>query len=355
MISDQKSLMKILIVDDVDVNRFVLRDIVKEMGHQPLLAENGLQALKIVEHLTPQLIISDIAMPQMDGLEMCMRLKADPKTREIPVIFISAFDNAEDVVKGFNAGGEDYIVKPLMPDVVKARVGLHLKLYETKRELSETNRLLQVSVTEQLKQLEMEKKNVLYALTRVARENAAYDEQHMERLCYNCRLVSEALQLTVDFGSIISDSFIDTIELAAPLCDLGNMAVPTKILQKDDVLTEEEMGIMRTHTVIGSRIIGDVQKIGEYNEFLQMSYDIALYHHEFFDGTGYPEGKKGKEIPLSAQIVSAVSGYCALTEKRTYRDAYEPRQAIEILQKDAGVRYNPQICQVIGMIVRQLH
>lgn len=354
MTNGQKPQIKILIVDDVDMNRFVLRDIVLEMGHQPLLAENGLQALKIVEHIIPQLIISDIAMPQMDGMELCQKLKSDPKTREIPVIFISAFDNADDVVKGFNVGGEDYIVKPFMPDIVKARVGLHLKLYETKREVSETNRLLQASIQQQLKQLELEKKNVLYALTRVARENAAYDAGHMERLCYNCRLLSEALQLTIDFGSVISDGFIDTIELAAPLCDLGNMAIPASILQKTSPLTEEEMEVMRTHTVIGGKIISDVQNVGEYNEFLQMSNDIALYHHEFYNGSGYPYGKKGAEIPLSAQIVSVVSGYCALTEKRTYRDSFSPEEAIEILKQDAGIRYNPHICQVIGMIVRQL-
>lgn len=354
MINSAKIQAKILIVDDVDTNRFVLRDIVSEMGHQPLLAENGLQALKIVERIKPQLIISDIAMPKMDGLELCGNLKSDPKTRDIPIIFISAYDNASDVVKGFNIGGEDYITKPFLPEIVKARVGLHLKLYETKRELSETNRLLQASVQEQLKQLELEKKNVLYALTRVARENAAYDEKHMERLCFNCRVLAEALQLTPEFGSVISDNFLDTIELSAPLCDLGNVGIPRNILQKTSPLNEDEVQIMRKHTQIGSQIIHDVQKVGEFNEFLQMSYEIAAYHHECFDGSGYPEGKKDAEIPLSAQIVSLVSGFCALTEKRTYREAYSMEEAIEMLKKDAGTKYNEHMYKVLGMIVRQL-
>lgn len=355
MKNGQNPQIKILIVDDVEVNRYVLRDIVTEMGHQPLLAENGEQALKIVEHIIPQLIISDISMPVMDGLELCEKFKKDPKTREIPVIFISALEDTEGIVKGFEVGGEDYIAKPFVPDIVKARVGLHLKLYETKREVSETNRLLQVSVQKQLKQLETEKKNVLYALTRVARENAAYDARHMERLCYNCRMLAEALQLTVEYGSIISDEFIDTIELAAPLCDLGNVAISADILQKDGELTEEEIEVMRTHTTIGSRIISDVQRVGEYNEFLQMSYDIALYHHEYYDGSGYPNKVKGEGIPLAAQIVAVVSDFCALTEERTYRGAYSEKAALSIMNERSGIRYNPQIAQVLGMIVRQLH
>lgn len=127
---------KILIVDDVDTNRFLLRDIITEMGYQPLLATNGVQALKIVERLHPQLIISDISMPEMDGYELCSILKTDPLTRNIPIIFISAYDNAEDIVKGFQLGGEDYVTKPFIPDIVKARVNLHLQLFETNRELS---------------------------------------------------------------------------------------------------------------------------------------------------------------------------------------------------------------------------
>lgn len=355
MAENQKPKAKILIVDDVDTNRFVLRDIVTEMGYQPLLAENGVQALRVVEHIFPQLIISDIAMPQMDGLELCEHLKRDPRTRDIPIIFISAYDDANDVVKGFSIGGEDYITKPFLPEIVKARVGLHLKLYETKKELSETNRLLQTSIQEQLKQLELEKKNVLYALTRVARENAAYDAEHMERLCYNCRLVAEAMQLTKEFGPMISDLFVDTIELAAPLCDLGNVAIPSHILQKRNRLTPEEHLVMEQHVEIGSRILRDIQKTGEYNEFLQMSYEITSYHHEYYDGTGYPHGKKGEEIPLSALIVCAVSAYCALTERRPYREAYTREEAIEMMKQYSGVRYHPQICQIMGMIVRQLH
>ena len=344
----------ILIIDDVEANRFVLKKIIEEMGCRPVLAENGVQAMKVVERLRPQLIISDIAMPEMDGYELCETLKADASTRDIPIIFISAFDAPEDMVKGLSLGGADYIMKPFIPEVVKARLDLHLKLNEYNRELLEINRQLQASVNEQLRQIELEKKNVLYALTRVARENASYDEKHMERLSYNCRILAEAMQLSATYDSLISDTYVDTIELAAPLCDLGNVAIPTDILQKAESLDPEEREIMQKHTTIGARILQDIGNNGDYNDFIHVSGDIANYHHEQWDGNGYPRGLKGEEIPLSAQIVSIAGAYCSLTEDRTYRESYSREEALAIMEEDSGDKFNPEIFMILKKISRQL-
>ncbi len=344
----------VLIVDDVEANRFVLKEIIEDMGYLPMLTENGVQALKIVERFHPQLIISDIAMPEMDGYEFCKIIKEDASTRDIPVIFISAFDEPADIVKGFTLGGEDYITKPFIPEVVKARVNLHLKLNEYNRELLEINRQLQAAVNEQLRQMELEKKNMLYTLTRVARENACYDEEHMERLSYNCRILAEAMQLSAVYDSVISDTYVETIELAAPLCDLGNVAIPTSILQKEEQLSAEERETMQKHTTIGARILRDIENNGDYNDFIHMSGDIAHYHHEQWDGSGYPCGLRGKEIPLSAQIVAIAGAYCSLTEKRTYRDAYTREEALAIMERDAGFKFNPEIFHILKKIARQL-
>ncbi len=346
---------RILIVDDVEANRFVLRDIIAGMGYQPVLAANGVQALKLVQHINPQLIILDIAMPEMDGYEVCEVLKGDVETKDIPIIFISAFDTPEDIVKGFSIGGGDYVTKPFIPEVVKARVDMHLKLYETGRRMAEVNRQLQASINEQLRQMEQERVNVLYALIRVARETAGYDESYMDRLSFNCRKLTEAMQLSAQYGHVISDSYVATIELAAPLCDLGNMAIPTNILQKQGKLTEEENQIMQTHTSIGSRILRDVGGIGNDNGFIKMAVDIANYHHENWDGSGYPSQKAGNQIPLSAQIVAVVGAYCALTENRTYREAFTQEKAVEILEEAAGSKYNPDLFWILKKIVRQLH
>ena len=349
-----KNVPRILIVDDVEANRFVLRDIILDMGYQPVLTESGAQALRMLQNIKPQLIILDIAMPEMDGYELCNRIKTNAETREIPIIFISAFDTAEDIVKSFTLGGEDYITKPFIPEVVKVRVGMHLKLYEANSNIKELNRQLQVSINEQRRQMEAERRSVLYALLRVARENACYDEEYMERLIYNSRILTEAMQLSSEYGQAISDNYVDTIELAAPLCDLGNMAIPTNILQKQGMFTPEENAVMQTHTIIGARILKDVGESGSNNKFIHMAIEIAHYHHENWDGSGYPEKKKGNEIPLSAQIVAVAGAYCALTEKRIYREAFTQNEAMEIMEKDAGIKFNPSIFGIMKKIARQL-
>jgi len=347
-------MQRILIIDDVETNRFVLRNIIAEMGHQPVLAENGVQGLKIMERIDPDLILLDVAMPEMDGFEFCDNIKSDVKTRSIPIIFISAFDEPDDIVKGFEVGGADYVTKPFIHEVVRSRVDVQLKLAEMNKNLMESNRRLQASVLEQMKQLEAEKKKVLYALLSVARKNACFEEDHMERLQYNCKILSQAMQLSPKFEKMVSDTFIETMELAAPLCDLGMMGIPLDILQKTDKLTEEEMAIMQTHTTLGAQILEDIRGDGDYNDFIDMSYDIALYHHERWNGTGYPCKKAAEDIPLPAQIVSLISAYCALTEKRSFRDAYTKEEALEIMENSSGTHFNPDIFDICKKIARQL-
>ena len=346
---------KVLIVDDVEANRLVLKDIIVEMGYQAVLAENGVQAVKLATRMHPQLIILDIAMPEMDGYEACRKIKEDVETRGIPIIFISAFDEAADIVQGFSVGGGDYITKPFIAEVVKARVGMHLSLYEANRRLSEMNRQLQASISEQLQQMEIERRSVLYALIRVARENACYDEQYMERLSYNCRILAEAMQLSDKYDHLISDSYVDTIELAAPLCDLGNLAIPTNILQKQGTLTQEEKEVMRTHTIIGARILRDIGEAGNANRLIQMAVEIANFHHETWDGSGYPEGREKDAIPLSAQIVAVVGAYCALTERRSYRESFSREETFDIMERDEYKKFNPDILDIMKKIKRQLH
>lgn len=347
-------MLRILIIDDVETNRFVLRNIITDMGYQPVLAENGMQGLKIMERVVPDLILLDVAMPEMDGFEFAGIIKKDVRTRDIPIIFISAFDAPQDIVKGFEMGGADYVTKPFIQEVVKSRVDVQLKLAEMNKTLAETNRRLQVSVAEQIRQLETEKKKVLYALLTVVRKNAVFDEQHIERLQYNCRVLAQAMQLSPKFENIVSDTFIETLQLAAPLCDLGMVGIPLDILQKRNSLNEEEMAVVQTHTTIGAQILDDIRGEGDYNDFLAMSSDIALYHHEKWDGSGYPFGKKEDEIPLAAQVVAVISEYCAITENRVYRNAYEREAAFTMVNEASGTEFNPEIVRICKKIARQL-
>lgn len=347
-------MLRILIIDDVETNRFVLRNIITDMGHQPVLAENGVQGLKIMERIVPDLILLDVAMPEMDGFEFATIIKKDVRTRNIPIIFISAFDAPQDIVKGFEMGGADYVTKPFIQEVVKSRVDVQLKLSEMNKTLAETNRRLQVSVAEQIRQLEAEKKKVLYALLLVVRKNAAFDEKHIERLQYNCKILAQAMQLSPKYESIVSDTFVETISLAAPLCDLGMVSVPLEILRKRGPLEPEEMEIIRAHTEIGAQILDDIKDEGDYNDFIDMSHEITMYHHERWDGMGYPTGKAGNDIPLPAQVVSVVSEFCALTEQRAYREAFDKEEALKIIEEASGIKFNPEIISICKKIARQL-
>ncbi len=344
----------VLIVDDVEINREILGEIVSDMGYETQLAESGIQALECIKERLPNLVLSDISMPEMDGYELCRRLKADVHTRDIPIIFISAFDKTTDIVKGFELGGGDYITKPFIPELVKARVNVHLKLYEATRKVTEANRHLQISVNEQMKQLEQERRGVLYALVDVAVKNSQYDEKYIERMRYNCNILAQSMQLSPLFSDVISDNFVDTVQLAAPLCDIGNIGISKDILQKKAALTEEERAIMRDHTKIGTKLLGDLKVSNDYNDFMQISMDITHYHHENWDGSGYPEGKQGNEIPLAAQIVAMSSMFCALTEERSFRRSYDKEEALEIMRQEAQQKFNPDIFNIFCKVARQL-
>lgn len=344
----------ILIVDDVETNRVILGEIIQAMGHKPVLAENGVQALECVERYHPELVLTDVSMPELGGHELCRILKGKVQTRDIPVIFISAFGETEDIVKGFSLGGNDYIVKPFIPEVVQARVKLHLSLHAATLEISENNRRLHISVQEQVKQIEQERKNVLYALAHMAAENSFYQSRHMERVSQNCRKLAQSMQFSPLYADRISDTYIDIVEVAAALCDIGNIGIPKYVLQKEAVLDEEERELVQSHTEVGAKLLKDLYVTSDLNDFIQISVDVVHYHHENWDGSGYPAKLKEDEIPLAAQIVSVVDVYCALTEDRTYRKSFSKEEALQLMDAEAGKKFHPDIFQIFRRIARQL-
>ncbi len=339
----------ILIVDDVEINRLVLEEIIKGMGYDAVSVESGEKAWELIQESRPQLLLTDISMPGMTGYELCRLVKGNQKTTDIPIVFISAFDDPKDIVEGFVLGGADYITKPFISEVVQARVGVHLRLNQASRELRDMNRRLQVSVNEQLRQMEQEKKNILYALADIAARNSAYEKEHLERLSRNSKILAQSMQLSPLFEDKVSDDYVDTIGLAAPLCDIGNIGVPMDVLRKAQV-TEEENAIVRSHTDIGAKLLRDLHVGNDYNDFISAAIDIARCHHENWDGSGYPDGRKENEIPLAAQIVSIMEAYCDLTEK----GGCSREEALESMKKEAGVKFNPAILEICCKISRQL-
>ena len=327
-----------------------MEEIIHNIGCRTALAENGDVALRLVKEVSPQLILSDISMPGMNGYELCSRLKDNEETREIPIIFISAFDASEDIVEGFSHGGEDYITKPFIPEEVQARVSVHLKLHEATSELKAMNRRLQISVNEQLKQMEQEKKNILYALADIAAQNSLYGKEHIRRLKENCRTLAQGMQLSPLFEEKISDTYIDTVELAAPLCDIGNIGVPRELLQAKTELSGEDTALVQSHTSVGAKLLSDLYGSSDYNDFINISVEIIRCHHERWDGSGYPEGLREKEIPLAAQIVAVAMRYCDLTAD----GSMDREHALAVMREESGVKFNPDIFEICCKISRQL-
>ena len=344
----------VIIVDDLEVNRIILMQMIQSMGYTTAGAKSGEEALELVGRHLPKLFLLDISMPGISGFEVCEILKRDIRTRDIPVIFISATSSLDDKVMGFTLGGADFISKPFALAEVTARVSMHLKAYEMKKEIENYNRRLNLVVNEQMKKIEEEKKNMLYAIAKIAEKSVHFTENHMENVRENARVLAQALQFSPKFEKQVSNAFIETIEVAAPLHDLGKISIPHEILVKQGALTPAEREIVKTHPQAGARILMEIYSQVEENEFIGMAIQIAHYHHEYWDGNGYPAGLKGEEIPLAARIVNIVGSYDTMTGKRCYKTAISPEESINEMEKDAGRIYDPDIFDVFKRIRNQL-
>ena len=349
--------IRILIVDDVEVNLIILEEIIKDMGYYPLCAQSVKEALQMIQDSDqlPRVILSDISMPEIDGFSFCSMMKKDPYTRDIPVIFISAMDRASDLSQGFALGAVDYISKPFDKTEVEMRISTHLKLYSMQMDLEENNRNLSVVVARQMEKLRIEQKNIMTAFARLIERKENIGSSHSENILYNSRILALGMQFSPMFEDEISDDFIDTIESSAGLHDIGKVMIPDSILLKNGPLTEEERKVIMTHAEIGAQTLIDIYDGTEYNDFVRMAIDIAWYHHENWDGSGYPKGLKGKEIPLSARIVKLVDVFDAMINQRRYRSAIPLDRTLAYIEENAGIMFDPDIVRVFMKIYRNFH
>ena len=352
--SQNNSDISILVVDDVEVNLIILEEIIKNMGYEALLAQSVKEALQIIEdrEQLPKVILSDISMPETDGFTFCKKIKNDPYTKDIPVIFISAMDTASDLSKGFELGAVDYIPKPFEKTEVEMRISTHLKIYNMQRDLEENNKQLNLVVARQMEKLRIEQKNIMTALARLVESRENVSGSHYKNILYNSRILAEGMQLSPMFEDDVTDDFIDTIESSAGLHDIGKLMIPDRILLKNAPLDEEERRLMCAHAELGAKTLNDIYEGVEKNDFVEMAIDIAWYHHECWDGSGYPKGLKGKEIPLSARIVKVVDVFDAMISERRYKKPIPLDQTLAYMQEKSGTDFDPDIIRVFMRIYR---
>lgn len=343
----------ILIVDDVPANLMILSEMIKDLGYTPRPVPSVKQAQEAVEKKMPNLILLDISMPDITGFDYCQMLKGDIKTRDIPVIFISALDSMEDKVRGFRLGAVDYIAKPFEKEEVSVRLSTHLKIYQMKRELESYNRRLHKMVNDQIRMVAEEQKNILRALANLVEAKGDESGSHLPMIGANSRLLALSLQLSPKFDKQITSSFVDEIGLAAQLHDLGFIAINDSVQFKEEPLTPEEWEELKTHAELGARHLEEIYKQSSKNDFMKMAIDIARFHHENWDGSGYPRGLSGEEIPLAARIVKIIDCYDVLNRARCYRPAFSLEESMEIMRRENGQQFDPDIMEVFEKVQKQ--
>ncbi len=337
---------KIMIVDD---SRSHYRILSEKLRHQPYSVvgyTNAYHALQAIVEDPPDLILLDVIMPEMSGFEFCKAIKKEPKLKEIPVIFCSALEDVQEKAKAFAVGGTDYLTKPLIIDELKLRINNQLRLQSTHAALIKLNNAL----TDQLKEIKQDITNLqeanVISLVELARSRDNDTGYHLERTQLYCKIFAGKLSDYDQFKAQIGDAFITNIYHAAALHDIGKVAIPDNILLKTGRLSNEEFEIIKSHSRIGAQILKISANKYPRNEYLNMGVDIALYHHEKWDGSGYPEKLAGNEIPLSAHIMSFADVYDALRSKRSYKEAYPHDRVIELMVAGAGKQFNPQMTEI---------
>jgi len=327
---------KILMVDDTTANLQVLRGTLEGCGYKLFTAKNGPSALAIAARARPDLILLDILMPAMDGYEVCRRLKADGATRPIPVIFLTALDDAADEAKGLALGAVDYITKPIHPELVRARVHAHLELKHHQDHLEQL-------VRAKVREVRLTQAVMIESLGTLAEYRDPETGGHIKRTQNYVKALAVHLRDHPRFQGMLNEETIELLYLSAPLHDVGKVGVRDHILLKAGRLDEAEFEQMKQHTLFGEEALRRTeQKLGQ-STFLRFAREIAGSHQEKWDGSGYPRGLKGDEIPFSGRLMALADVYDALISKRIYKPPLPHEKAVAIIRSGRGVHFDPDL------------
>ena len=341
----------ILVVDDDDLNVAIMQEILGD-DHKLLIGRNGEEAVAKAGEHKPALVLMDIMMPKMDGYEACRQIKKLPQCQMTHVVLVSAKASTAERLKGYEVGADDYLIKPFDEDELLAKVSVQLRLRnalaelaEAKTRLSADNTVLHTVLEHQTHELADSRDLLVFALAKLADSRDPETGEHLERMRCYCKLLAEELSQRGPYTAQVTRTFIDNIYQSSPLHDLGKVGIPDTILLKPGRLTDVEFDIMKHHTLIGSEALEEVAKHSESGHFLQMAVEIARWHHERFDGTGYPDGLAGHDIPLSARITAVADVFDALTSMRVYKSAFTPEIARAMMTNDIGKHFDPAVME----------
>ena len=339
---------KILVVDDEDRNLYLMEALLAPLECNVLFASNGEEALEMVHKNGPDLILLDIMMPKLDGFEVARRLKSNELTKGIPIVMVTALRDVEDRVRALEAGADDFLSKPVDKVELIARVKSLLKiksyydhLFQCRRDLEEE---VEIKTRQIQKAYEEAKHASLETVIRLSRAAEYKDEEtgaHIRRLSHYAAALAKKVELEEDM--------VEIILYAAPMHDIGKIGIPETILLKQGKLDPDEWEIMKQHTTIGAQILQ-----GSKADFIRFAEIIAFTHHEKWDGSGYPQGLKGEEIPLIGRIVAVVDVFDALTTKRPYRDALPVEDSFSFIEERRGTHFDPDLVDAFISIKNEI-
>ncbi|MBN1771847.1 MAG: response regulator [Deltaproteobacteria bacterium] len=345
----------ILIVDDSRANLRLLAALVKRGGLVPRPVTSGRFAVEAAVADPPDLVLLDIAMPEMSGLEVCRSFKQDARLRTIPVIFISGLQAVDEKVEAFRAGGIDYISKPFQEQEVLARIKTHLHLRRLQVELVSHNASLERRVAEQVRAVTASQSATIFALAKLAEARDDETGRHIERVQTFAKLLATQMREMRLHVTQLDGPFIDTLYQTASLHDIGKVATPDAILLKPGKLTPDEFEEMKKHSVFGANTLASVLARYPDNEFLRMGVDVARSHHEKWDGRGYPDGLQGAAIPLAARIVALADVYDALSSNRCYRPAFGREDTRRMIEEGDGTQFDPDVVNAFRPLEGEFH
>jgi putative two-component system response regulator len=308
------------------------------------VANSGAKALELAFTAPPDLVLLDVMMPEMDGYEVCCKLKENESTKNVPVIFLTAKTEVEDEEHGFEVGAVDFIHKPISPPILLARVRTHLEIKSWRDFLQDQNVWLQKQVEKRLSEINHLQDASIQVMVSLAEFRDENTGNHIRRTQAYVRLLAVELSKLDHYKDLLTPNYIEQVAKSAPLHDVGKIAIPDGILLKPGKHTPEEMVIMRTHAQRGYDMLKQAGvQMGQHGEFLAVAMDIAGSHHEKWDGSGYPKGLKGNEIPISARLMALADVYDALLDTRPYKKPMTMEQTISIILEGKGTHFDPEV------------
>jgi len=343
----------ILVVDDDPENLRLLVAVLKHGCLVPRPVLSGRLAIEAAVIEPPDLVLLDMSMPEMSGLDVCRWFKRDERLRNIPIIFISGLQETDDKVEAFRAGGIDYLSKPFQELDVLIRVKTHLRLRQVQTNLASRNTHLEQRVAKQVEAISESQMATIFALAKLAEARDDDTGRHLERIRNFGKMLAEQMREMGLHVAELTTVFIDNLYQTAALHDIGKVGISDAILLKPGKLTLEEFAEMKKHCAIGAHTLATVLKQHPDNRFLRMGVDVARSHHEKWEGGGYPDSLKGATIPLAARIVAVADFYDALTSNRCYRPAFSHEETCRMIQKSSGTHFDPDVVAAFSTLDSQ--